>query len=110
MYRLAAYRVLTDDEAAQLGDRRRAFGDGFMVHFYQADSRTLRLAPDQRGSLVISENYGTAQSFTITGTDWQYQYYLEVYNNSDTTIYLDGKILGRAYRHGSTTSSYWTCE
>jgi len=110
MYRLAAYRVLTDDEAAQLGDRRRAFGDGFMVHFYQADSRTLRLAPDQRGSLVISENYGTAQSFTITGTDWQYQYYLEVYNNSDTTIYLDGKILGMAYRHGSTTSSYWTCE
>jgi hypothetical protein len=91
-YRLAAYRTLSDQEAAELGDRRRAFGDGRMIHFGGVSAATLRLAPDTRGSLVIGEVYGTTPK--VNKVDWDYHPYLEVYNNSDTTVYLDGKVVG----------------
>jgi hypothetical protein len=108
-YRLAAYRVLTDEELALLGDgRRRAFGDGRIIRLSGARTDTLTLAPDQRGSLLVSEAYGGQVFFP--GGNYSYQGYLEVYNNSETTIYLDGKILGRAYdkdrEYGPTG---WTC-
>ncbi|MGD2216065.1 MAG: DUF4876 domain-containing protein [Gemmatimonadales bacterium] len=97
-YRLAAYRALSEEEAAELGDRR-AFGDGRMIHFGGPSTATLRLAPDERGSLVIGEVYGTSPY--VNEVDWDYHPYFEIYNNSDTTIYLDGMILGHA------SPSYW---
>ncbi len=92
-YRVAGYRVLTDDEAARLGGRKRSFGDGYIIYIGEASAWTLRLAPDRPGSLVIGEVYGTAPA--LDGMHWNYHYYLEIYNNSDTTVYLDGMILGR---------------
>jgi hypothetical protein len=107
-YRLAAYRALSDEEMERLGGRRRAFGDGRMIHFGGASTATLRLAPDERGSLVIGEVYGTAPN--IYEADWQYHHYLEVYNNSDTTIYLDGKILGLGIIWWRSDGDYWQCD
>jgi hypothetical protein len=106
-YRLAGYRTLSDEEAAELGDRRRAFGDGRMIHFGGASAATLRLAPDERGSLVIGEVYGTCPK--VNEVNWEYHEYLEVYNNSDTTIYLDGKILGLGL-HWGLADGAWSCE
>jgi hypothetical protein len=94
-YRVAGYRVLTDDEAAGLGGRKRSFGDGYIIDIGEASAWTLRLAPDRPGSLVIGEVYGTAPP--VDEVRWNYAMYLEIYNNSDTTIYLDGIILGQAF-------------
>ena len=107
-YRLAAYRALSEEEAAELGDRRRAFGDGRMIHFGGPSTATLRLAPDERGSLVIGEVYGTSPY--VNEVDWDYHPYFEIYNNSDTTIYLDGKFFGLAYRKARDYSGGWSCD
>jgi hypothetical protein len=108
-YRLAAYRALTDEEVARLDDgRRRAFGDGRIIGLSGARTDTLTLEPDRRGSLLISEVYGTEAFFP--GGSYHHQGYVEVYNSSDTMIYLDGKMLGQAYdkdrEYGPTG---WTC-
>jgi hypothetical protein len=47
----------------------------------------------RRGSLVISELYAHAPSLPAGGFYYTGDY-LELYNNSDTTIYLDGKVIG----------------
>jgi hypothetical protein len=94
-YRLAAYRALTDDEAAQLDSRRRAFGDGLMLDIPGPSTKTLALAPDRRGSVLIAEQYGTGTPLDLV--QWDYQHYLEIYDNSDTAIYLDGMILGKGF-------------
>jgi hypothetical protein len=106
-YRLAAYRALTDEEAAQLGSRRRAFGDGLMLDISGPRIRTLTLAPDRRGALVISELYASYPS--ADEVDWSYHLYLEIYNNSDTTIYLDGMILGEAIPYHLDNPPNYTC-
>jgi len=107
LYRLAAYRALTDDEAAQLGSRRRAFGDGLMLDISGARTETLALAPDRRGALLISELYGAAP--LVAEVQWNYHHYLEVYNNSDTTVFLDGMILGWVFGHRFEYSNGYTC-
>jgi hypothetical protein len=99
--------VLTDDEAAQLGSRRRAFGDGLMLDISGPSIKTLTLAPDRRGSLLIGEVYGTAPF--VAEVQWNYHHYLEIYNNSDTTVYLDGMTLGKAYSVRGEISPYHTC-
>jgi hypothetical protein len=106
-YRLAAYRALTDDEAAQLGSRRRGFGDGLMLDIPGPSTKTLALAPDRRGALLIAELYGTCPK--KAEVQWNYHHYLEIYNNSETTVYLDGMILGRAYGWRFEYSSGLTC-
>jgi hypothetical protein len=106
-YRLAAYRALTEEEAAQLGSWRRGFGDGLILDISGPQTRTLTLAPDRRGSLLIGEVYGTAPF--VAEVQWNYHRYLEIYNNSDTTIYLDGMILGKAYSVRGEIPPYNTC-
>ncbi|MGD2216062.1 MAG: DUF4876 domain-containing protein [Gemmatimonadales bacterium] len=106
-YRLAAYRALTDDEAAQLDSRRRAFGDGLMLDIPGPSTKTLTLAPDRRGSLLIAEQYGTSTPVDVVR--WDYHHYLEIYNNSDTTIYLDGMILGAASSPSIENPPSYTC-
>jgi hypothetical protein len=107
-YRLAAYRALTDEEAAQLGSRRRAFGDGLMLDISGASRKTLSLASDRPGSLLISELY--AASPFVHQVQWDYHRYFEIYNNSDTTVYLDGMILGEAYGFRLENPPSYTCD
>ncbi len=106
-YRLAAYRALTEEEAVQLGSRRRVFADGRILDVSGPRTTTLNLAPERGGALLISELYGTSPR--TAEVQWEYQHYLEIYNNSETTIYLDGKILGQAYRY-DTDIPPSTCE
>jgi hypothetical protein len=95
-YRVAGYRVLSDEEAAQVGNQKRAFGDGYIVYVGEARAQTLQLAPDRRGGLLLGELYGTAP-YVWDAPNYNFAFYLELYNNSDTTIYLDGMILGWGY-------------
>ncbi len=96
-YDVSVVRLFTRDERALL---RRELQDvsGFTA------SGSVRLEPPQtsvtlstvvgrRGSLVISEVFD--QDPLIAGDNvYVNATYLELYNNSDTTIYLDGKLVG----------------
>jgi hypothetical protein len=94
-YRIAALRVLTPDEAAATGGTIRAFGDGFARRL-PADTVQMRMGIDQPGSLVFSEIYHGGGTLNIS---YRWSQFVELYNNSDTTVYLDGVLYGSAYGH-----------
>ena len=94
-YRIAALRVLTGEEAAATGGIVRAFGDGFALRL-PADTVPLKLGVDRAGGLVISEVYHGGGTQEIR---YRWSQFFELYNNSDTTVYLDGVLFGRAYGH-----------
>ena len=99
-YLVAGYRVLTAEETGPTGGAVRAFGDGRKLNFTGGGSLDLSLGMDQPGSLVFSEYFSGGGTLETLGYDWA-QFY-ELYNNGDTTVYLDGMLLGWAYgRFGS---------
>ncbi len=99
-------RALTAAEVARLApDDREASvfaGAGQTILAPPANaSTTIALVGARRGSVVISEvfaNYGPLQ---YTEPNYVFGSYIEVYNNSDTTAYLDGMLL-------ATTASWYT--
>ncbi len=103
-YRIAAYRVLTGEESGQPDSATRAFGGGLKGNL--PASFELEMAGDRAGSLVISELYsgGTRPG----GIDYGWEGFFELYNNSDTTVYLDGMLWGRAF--GRVGSALRTCD
>jgi hypothetical protein len=98
-YETSALRALTAAEAARLAPQDAdvdavAMGGGLTL----GDSGAVRTAgafASRRGSLVISE-YWFPSRVSETGDFYPYAGYLEVYNNADTTVYLDGKLVGHA--------------
>jgi hypothetical protein len=107
MHRVAAYRVLTDDEAVHLGDRRRAFGDGKYVGVTERTVHTLRLAADVPGSVVFSEVCATAPY--VDEVDYDFNNFLELHNNSDAPVFLDGMIVGRVAPPNMDSDLYFSC-
>jgi hypothetical protein len=95
-YQVTVLRLLTPAEVTQFDSVDRdvsAFGGGrtFDVPGPQ-DTALVEALAGRRGSLVISELfYGTP---LVNGMLYNFATYLELYNNSDTTVYLDGKLLG----------------
>ncbi|KPJ92374.1 MAG: hypothetical protein AMS18_07555 [Gemmatimonas sp. SG8_17] len=101
---VAAFKSITADEAAAAGAVPRVFADGLKTEFL-GNTLQLALGGDQRGSLVISETYSGGRTY---GIDYQWAAFWELYNNSDTTVYLDGMLLGRAF--GGSSGAIFTCE
>lgn len=91
-YRVAAHRSLNEQEQSAVGSAALALGDGLIRNVATSTEATLHQTPDRRGSLVISEVYATAPFTAETRYDFHYSF--ELYNNSDQTVYLDGKIWG----------------
>jgi hypothetical protein len=96
-YEISALRALTVAEASQLSTSDRdvdalAAGGGLTVTDGGA-ARTVGAFASRRGSLVVSEHWFPSRVST-TGDFYPYAGYLEVYNNADTTILLDGKLVG----------------
>lgn len=96
-YTATVERVLTTAEVARLdpGDRdATVFAGGVTtpVSPPTAQMSTIALVGARRGSLVISELY----DYGGIPIPYNWATYLEVYNNSDTTVYLDGMFLGRS--------------
>ena len=95
-YQVSLLRVLTDAERALLTPDQadvNAFGGGESVTLAPpATDVAVTARATRRGSLVISEMF----PMTWMG-DQNYYFgtYIELYNNADTTIYLDGKLFGR---------------
>ena len=98
LYTATADRTLTTVEVARLSpsDRESSVfaGAGTTALAPPANgSTTIALVGARRGSLVISEvfaNYGPLQ---YTEPNYVFGSYIEVYNNTDTTAYLDGMML-----------------
>lgn len=101
-YNVAASRSLSETEALALtGIRQRvelnAVQNGVVIletpNPRQID---LRLSGSALGSLVIKEVYYTASRTPANGTYFSDQF-VEIYNNSTDTLYLDGLCIADAY-------------
>jgi hypothetical protein len=69
----------------------------------------LELRAQNDGSLVISEFYYHYPAVATHGTtNYQRHWYVELFNNADTTIYLDGKIVGAGFEYG-LDAELWPC-
>jgi hypothetical protein len=94
-YNVSVIRILTAAEVAGLGSGNEdvnAFGGGATLKVEAPGADTLVTAvAGRRGSLVIGEMYLQAP---YKGDYYFFGNYVELYNNSDTTIYLDGKLFG----------------
>jgi hypothetical protein len=95
-YRIDAVRWLSDSERALLPAGDDAVG--FLAHTVLittgAEPRTaVEMVASRRASLVISEWKGDPVQVPF-GDTYLYTGYLRLYNNADTTIYLDGVIIG----------------
>ena len=56
----------------------------------------LKLFQDEPGSLVVSQ-IEFVKKLVPGVSDYRFGGYVQLYNNSDTTIYLDGKLIGSGY-------------
>jgi hypothetical protein len=98
-YRFAAYRLLREEETGATDGIVRAFGDGLIVHVQPPQEVELMLRADRRGSVVISEirGGGRYEGPNSGWPDYDYFGYFELYNNGDTTVYLDGMLWGKGF-------------
>jgi len=96
-YRIAAYRVLAENETGPTGGLVRAFGAGMIVRADTMLELDMKLRIDRPGSLVVSElRWGGRYS----GPEWPtYLWfgYFRIHNNADTTVYLDRMLWGYAF-------------
>src|SRR6266545_3559804 len=91
LYEVEVSRPLTAAESSQASGARVLAG-GRRMYLPTPRTEDVTIAPDWRGSLVFSEVSVTEpESYTREYPDAKY---FEVYNNGDTTIYLDGKYWG----------------
>ena len=104
-YEVSALRLLSAAETARATERDsaltgiNALGGGGRVQVQPPSSTTeVEAVAGRRGSLSISEVHDWSPR-EIGGPTVQYSMakYVEVYNNADTTVYLDGKIIAQAF-------------
>lgn len=113
-YELTVERRLSASELAQLppGDRDASvFAAGTQLFLSPPANRETELAmvPTRRGSLIYSEIF----PFNIgpeSNVGYGFGTYVEVYNNSDTTAYLDGMLIGRTPLSLHYGFSQYPCE
>jgi hypothetical protein len=107
--------LLREEETGAIDGQIRAFGDGLVVKVDSPQVVEMTLRPDRAGSIVMSEirGGGRYEGPNSGWPDYDYFGYFELYNNSDTTVYLDGMLWGKGFtinRDGvdpcSTTEPY----
>jgi hypothetical protein len=95
-YVVDAARWLTDAERAQLpaGDDAVGFVGRIYLNTASADANNrLQMVASRRHGLVISE-FKDEPLFTAQEGTYLYSGYLRLFNNGDSTVYLDGLIIG----------------
>jgi hypothetical protein len=101
LYEVEIVRQLTTAETASGGGVRVVAG-GRRLAIPLSQTADVTVAPDGRGALVFEEVMLLAPAYYGDAR------YFEIYNNTDTTIYLDGKLLGVAWDFISDFP-YWPC-
>ena len=102
-YEVEVSRTLTSAEMARAGGQVHLLAGGLRLYAPTTDTADVTMAPDQRGSLVFSE-----LGLPIPASGYYDARYIELYNNSDTTIYLDGKLWGIGWDLNNDFA-YWPC-
>ena len=101
-YRIAVYRPLRNAETAT--SRVNALAGGLIGQVGDAGTDvTVELVVNEPGSLVISEVY--AHAYLGPQLNYDFEPYMELYNNSGETVFLDGLSLGKAGLIGIATPS-----
>jgi hypothetical protein len=106
LYEVEVTRTLTPAEVAKAGARIVAGGRRLSA----PGTFDVTVAPDRQGSLVFSE-FALAVPNLLSetgGISYSDAKYFEIYNNSDTTIYLDGKYWGIGWQL-NRDEPYWPC-
>ena len=106
-YRIAVYKALSESDAAIAGVR--ALAGGFLGRVAASGTeRTIGLVPNQPGSLVISEIF--AHDYAEFMLASRHYYYVELHNNSDQIVFLDGLTFGTTSGVPTTETLSETCE
>ncbi len=87
-----------------------ALAGGRLLRLKRGSTEQIEVRGQQRGSLVISEFYYHHPKAELLdwNTAYHFQWYVELRNDADTTIYLDGKIIGTGFQYG-IDSPAWPC-
>jgi hypothetical protein len=97
LYRVKVRRVLDAVERDTATDVVGFFGE-YTVQVGAAPlSMTLEVPPSRPGSLVFSEIKQAEDGLASGFGGYPDGKYFEIYNNADTVIYLDGKLLGEGF-------------
>lgn len=103
-YRITALRLLDEEEVDLVEDEfptLRAFGGGGKITVGTEPLETIfELQRNRTDGLVISEHSFTVPVQSQPGGEYRFFGYLEVYNNSDQAIPLDGKMIVMGFPHG----------
>lgn len=116
VYTASVDRPLTAGEVARLApaDREASmFAGGGQVVLTPPTARSMDVAlvGARRGSVVISEIFANYGPLVFTGFNYVYGSYVELYNNSDTTAWLDGMLLALTPGwHGESSTGSCTGE
>ena len=99
-YTIDLERWLTDSERAHLAPGDDAVG--FVAHtVLVTENATAQMRVDmvasRRRGIVISEWKGDPLEYLGASDAYYFSGYLRLYNNSDTTIYLDGLLIGEGF-------------
>ncbi len=105
LYEVEVTRTLSLDERTTAGDMVQLLAGGRRLYLPATSVQQVSMAPDQRGSLVFSE---LSMVEPRSGIEYPDSKYFEIYNNSDTTIYLDGKYWGMGWEF-TLDFPYWPC-
>ncbi|MGM0386408.1 MAG: hypothetical protein ACQERF_10580 [Actinomycetota bacterium] len=94
---------------APQGGAPAVLAGGRLLRLSRGSTKEIQLRGQQRGSLVISEFYYHSPTAEVLDyNEYNYQYYIELRNDADTTIYLDGKIVGNGFNYPIEAAS-WPC-
>lgn len=101
VYSLEASRWLTTAERVLLpnGDATTGFAIRTTVRLESSGEVRVTVPASRRSGLVISE-WGFASIYTPSTGSYEFGGFLELYNNGDTTAYLDGLLVGEAVSQG----------
>ncbi len=98
-YLISATRMLSEAERSRLGtgsDVVAFVGDDVIAVNASTRTATVELPASRRRSLVISE-WAFVRPESPGRDSYLFGGYLELYNNSDTTVYLDGVLIAQTF-------------
>lgn len=94
-YRVTLSRLFTSEELAKVGGASGAVayvGESEVFVASTSGTATVQVPASYRRSLIISE-WSFVTRYIPGGDTYLYGGFLELYNNSDTTVYLDGVLI-----------------
>jgi hypothetical protein len=109
LYEVAVRRALGSDERAKTTDATRLTAGGRRINVSAGVESVVAVTPNRCGSLVFSEfSFARPSHWETAGVVYADADYIELYNNGDSTIYLDGKYLAGAWELNKDYPA-WPC-